>query len=106
MGSWPALFIIRQFFDPLACDAIIAELKSLDGSAATVYGLRSSGSIDQNVRRTLRIKPSDETVELVKRRLWLCKEAVEKHHHKIGVECDSIMEANRKCEARCALNGV
>ena len=88
MANWPTLFIIRQFFDPLACDKLVAELKSLDGSAATVYGRTTSGSIDQNVRRTLRVKPSDETIELVKRRLWSCKEAVEKHFAVTLNECE------------------
>jgi hypothetical protein len=34
MANWPTLFIIKQFFEPLACDTIVAELKSLDASAA------------------------------------------------------------------------
>jgi len=88
MANWPPLFISKQFFDPLACDAIIAELKSLEGSAATVYGRTASGSIDQNTRRTLRVKPSDETIELVVRRLWECKDAVEKHFAVTLSECE------------------
>ena len=88
MANWPPLFIIEQFFDPLACEAIVAELKSLEGSAATVYGRATSGSIDQNVRKTLRVKPSDETVKLVIRRLLECKEAVEKHFAVTLSECE------------------
>lgn len=88
MANWPTLFIIRQFFEPLACDAIGAEMRSLGGSAAMVYGHTTSGSIDQNVRRTLRVKPSDETIELVNRRLWACKEAVEKHFDVTLNECE------------------
>ena len=88
MANWPALFIIEQFFDPLACEAIVAEVKSLEGSAATVYGRATSGSIDQNVRKTLRVKPSDKTVELITRRLWECKEAVEKHFAVTLSECE------------------
>ena len=88
MANWPALFIIKQFFDPLACEEIVAELRSLEGSAATVYGRTTSGSIEQNVRKTLRVKPSDETVELVIRRLWECKEAIEKHFAVTLNECE------------------
>jgi predicted 2-oxoglutarate/Fe(II)-dependent dioxygenase YbiX len=88
MANWPTLFIIKQFFEPLACDAIVAELKSLDGSAATVYGRTTSGSIDQNVRRTLRIEPSIETIDLVMRRLSECKEAIEKHFAVMLNECE------------------
>lgn len=88
MANWPDLFIIRQFFEPLACDAIVAELKSSEASPATVYGRTTSGSVEQDVRRTLRVKPSDETVELVTRRLWDCKEAVEKHFAVALNECE------------------
>ena len=88
MANWPPLFIIKQFFDPLACDAIVAELKSLAGSAATVYGRTTSGSIDQNIRKTLRVKPSLESVDFVMRRLWECKDAVEKHFAVTLNECE------------------
>lgn len=88
MANWPDLFIIKKFFDPLACDAIVAELKSLEGSAATVYGRSTSGSIDENTRKTLRLKPSDETIELVMRQLWECKDAVEKHFAVKLNECE------------------
>jgi SM-20-related protein len=88
MANWPALFIIRQFFEPLACDAIVAELKSLEGSAATVYGRTTSGSVDESSRKTLRVKPSDETIELVTLKLWECKEAVEKHFAVTLSECE------------------
>ena len=85
---WPDLFVVPQFFQPPVCETILAELKSLEGSAATVYGHTTSGSIDQNVRRTLRVKPSDDTVELVMRRLWSCKEAVERHFAVTLNECE------------------
>jgi SM-20-related protein len=88
MANWPDLFIIKQFFEPLACDAMVAELKSSEASAATVYGRTTSGSVDQNTRRTLRVKPSDTTIELVMRRLLECKEAVEKHFAVTLSECE------------------
>lgn len=70
------------------CDAIVAEMKAADGSAATVYGAATSGTIDQMVRRTVRVKPSQETVELVFQRLLACKEAVEKHFNLTLNECE------------------
>ena len=75
--------LIKQFFEPVLCDAIVGEMKATEGSAATVYGRDTSGSIDTNVRSTLRVVPSSETIELVTRRLLSCKSAVEKH---FGVE--------------------
>ena len=86
--AWPDLFVVPQFFDPRLCETILAEIKSLEGSAATVYGRTASGTIDANARRTLRVKPSDDTVELVMRRLWSCKEAVEKRFAVTLNECE------------------
>ena len=86
--AWPDLFVVTQFFDPRLCEAILAEMKSLEGSAATVYGRSASGTIDANARKTLRVKPSDETVELVMRRLRSCKDAVEKHFAVTLNECE------------------
>jgi SM-20-related protein len=86
--AWPDLFVVRHFFQPRLCETILAELKSLEGSAATVYGRTTSGSIDQNTRKTLRVKPSDETIELVTARLLECKEPVEKHFAVTLSECE------------------
>jgi len=88
MANWPALFIIRQFFEPLVRDAIVAELKSSEASPATIYGRTPSASIDQNTRRTLRVKPSAATIDLVTRRLWECKEAVEEYFAVTLNECE------------------
>ena len=76
--SWPDLFGVSQFLEPFLVDAIVAELKAATGSAATVYGSTVSGSVDESVRRTFRVKPSNETVALVIQKLLALKEAVEK----------------------------
>ena len=85
---WPDLFVVPQFFQPRLCEAILAELKSSEASAATVYGRTASGTIDENARKTLRVKPSDTTIELVMLRLWECKEAIEKHFDVTLNECE------------------
>lgn len=77
--GWPDLFIAKQFLDPNTCAAIVAEMSAAQGDPATVYGRTTTGSIDQNVRQTLRIRPSSATVELIERRLWELKAVVEKH---------------------------
>lgn len=86
--SWPDLFIVENFFDPQSCEGIVAELLAAEGSAATVYGRGASGAIDSGVRRTLRVFPSPETVELVTRRLWSSKDAIEKHFDLSVTECE------------------
>ena len=63
-------------------------MKAAEGSAATVYGAASSGAVDEMVRRTVRVKPSQETVDLVIQKLLACKEAVEQHFTVTLNECE------------------
>ena len=63
-------------------------MKAAKAGAATVYGKGASGSIDSNVRNTLRVVPSSETVELVIQRLLSCKQAVEEHFSLTLDECE------------------
>ncbi|HEU4510939.1 MAG TPA: 2OG-Fe(II) oxygenase [Pyrinomonadaceae bacterium] len=86
--SWPDLFTVENFFDPPSCEALVAEIVAAESSAATVYGRGVSGAIDSGVRRTLRVSPSRETVELITRRLWSCKDAIEKHFDVSLTECE------------------
>ena len=88
MTTWPHLFIVPNFLTPAECQMLISEMKSASTSAATVYGRTTSGAIDQNVRRTLRVRPSDETVTLITTRLWSHKDAVEKHFDVALGECE------------------
>lgn len=85
---WPDVFTIKQFLEPVLCESIVGEMKATEGSAATVYGRNTSGSIEINVRNTLRVVPSSETLELVTGRLWSCKSAVEKHFGVSLNECE------------------
>ena len=63
-------------------------MKTAAGSAATVYGSSVSGTIDQSVRRTFRVKPSNETVALVVQKLLELKDAIEKHFGVALKECE------------------
>jgi SM-20-related protein len=86
--TWPDLFVVPQFFDAHVCGAIVAEMKTLAGSAATVYGRTASGAVDQNMRKTFRVRPAAETVELVTQKLLACKEAIAKHFGVSLSECE------------------
>lgn len=88
MANWPDLFIVENFFDPPACEELVAEVVAAQSSAATVYGRGPTGAIDSGVRRTLRVCPSRETVALVTRRLWACKDAIEKYFDVSLTECE------------------
>lgn len=84
----PDLYILKRFLEPPVCDQIVAEMRSVEGTAATVYGRTTSGSIDQNIRRAIRVTPSDETVNLITQRLWARKEEIEKHFSVALSECE------------------
>ena len=88
MKPWPDLFIVERFFEPSLCDALVAEMKAAAGAAATVYGSSASGTINETIRRTFRIKPAQETVALVTQKLLDCKETVEKHFDVQLKECE------------------
>ena len=63
-------------------------MKTAAGSAATVYGSSVSGAINESVRRTFRVKPSDETAALVIQKLLTLKESIEKHFDVVLNECE------------------
>lgn len=86
--AWPYLFVVPEFLEPALCVAIVAEMKAAGGSAATVYGSSASGAIDQRVRKTLRVKPSDKTVELITQRLLSSKTAIAEHFSVTLNECE------------------
>ena len=87
-ATWPHLFIAKQFLEPDTCREIVAEMSAAQGDAATVYGKNTSGSVEQSVRRTLRIRPSLATVETIVTRLLGVKELVEKHFSVALSECE------------------
>lgn len=87
-AAWPNLFIAKQFLEPSICREIVAEMCAAQGDAATVYGRTTSGSVEQGIRKTLRIRPSVATVESIMRRLLGLKDLVEKHFAVGLSECE------------------
>jgi SM-20-related protein len=73
------LYLVKGFFDAPTCEEIIAELSRSPVAPATTYGRNESGHIDERVRRTTQVKPSIETVELVKRQLSGKREEIGAH---------------------------
>lgn len=84
----PDLFVVPRFFDLRLCETIVAELKAIEGSPATVYGRAATGAVDERTRKTLRLNPAAETIALVTGRLWTFKAAVEKHFGVTLNECE------------------
>ena len=87
-AAWPDLFFVKQFLEPDTCGAIVAEMSAAQSDAATVYGRTTSGSVEQSVRRTLRIRPSVTTVEAIVNRLLGVKDLVAKHFEVALSECE------------------
>ena len=87
-AAWPDLYVVKQFLEPGTCREILNEMNAAPGDAATVYGRTTSDSVDQNIRQTLRIRPSVATVELILNRLRSLKAVVEKHFAVALSECE------------------
>lgn len=87
-GDWPDLFIANEFLTPDVCGEVVAELSAAQREAATVYGRTASGSVDQRIRRTTRIRPSSPRVEAIVSRLWALKDRLEKHFAVALSECE------------------
>jgi SM-20-related protein len=73
------LYLISSFFNAWRCGEIITELSRAPEDPALIYGVGEGGSVDERVRKVARLKPSAETVELVKRRLLEIREEVGAH---------------------------
>lgn len=82
------LFLDDAFFDARECEALLSELRASNEGAATVYDRDAPGSVDERVRRTARLAPSRETVELVRRRLNELIPALESHFRVTLSECE------------------
>lgn len=82
------LFVRRGFFDEDVCKRIVAEMRLAECVSATVYGASSTGSIHENIRRTIRHTLSQQTVEYVRKRLLEYKHVVEKHFSLTLGECE------------------
>lgn len=88
LSNWPDLFIVKDFLAPDICREIVAEMEVAQGDAAAVYGRTTSGSVDRGIRQTLRLRPADEIVNLIKTRLLAQQPAVEEHFHVKVTECE------------------
>jgi len=85
---WLQLFRVDRFFEPDLCRQLLDEMKAAAGAAAVVYGSSPSGAVDQNSRKTLRLHPSAEKIELVTRRLLDAQPDIEKYFDVQLSECE------------------
>jgi SM-20-related protein len=80
--------VIKDFLEPLVRDRILTEMSAVQGRSSVVYGRSQSGVVDQTTRKSLRLTPSNETVELIVERLLACMEDVAQHFAVKLDECE------------------
>lgn len=63
------LHVVEAFFSAEVCRNLIAELRQASNKPALTYGKGETGLTDNQVRRTLQLTPSKETIQLIAHRL-------------------------------------
>lgn len=87
-SNWPDLFILNEFLPSSTCEQIIAEMNATQSEAATVYAHTAAGAVNQNIRQTLRVRPTQTTVEQIVHRLLEQKRTIEEHFRVNLSECE------------------
>ncbi len=82
------LFTSNNFFDAKYCAELINELEQSRTGAATVYGRDDYGSVDVNVRKTERLRPSQGTAERVTEKLVAYRDEVGRHFRITLTTCE------------------
>src|SRR2546425_13311813 len=70
------LLLIKNFFDDEACRELIGEMRESPAAPAVTYGQRSSGEVNERVRKVTQAQPSAQTVALVTQRLMDHREKI------------------------------
>jgi SM-20-related protein len=73
------LYLDYQFLDARSCSEILAELANVPNNPAAVYGSQAGGSVEEAVRKTIRLVPSSQTVERVTAKLIEAREPISSH---------------------------
>jgi SM-20-related protein len=69
-------------------EKIVNEMSAARGRSSIVYGSSQTGVVDETSRKSLRLTPSDETVELISGRLLAVMDGVAKHFGVKLSECE------------------
>ena len=79
------LYLIKDFLEADVCGEVTKTLAASPTNAATVYGVTDSASVVETTRRTSRIVPPPEIVQLVEHRLAGRQKEIASHY-RIDVE--------------------
>src|SRR6185369_17748013 len=88
------LHVVDAFFTVEVCRQLITELRRASSRPALTYGKGEFGSTDGQVRRTLQLVPSANTIQLVARRLSEYRQCLEQH---FGVRLEGNEEPQFLC---------
>ncbi|HEU4431874.1 MAG TPA: 2OG-Fe(II) oxygenase [Pyrinomonadaceae bacterium] len=70
------------------CEKIFSEISAIEGRSSVVYGSSQSGVVNENTRKSLRLAPSNETVELIVARLLAYMNEIAQHFAVSLNECE------------------
>jgi len=70
------------------CEKIVAEMSAIEGCSSVVYGSSQSGVVNETTRKSLRLTPSNETMELIVARLLACMNEIAQHFAVKLNECE------------------
>ena len=82
------LLVREDFLDKSTCESVVAAMCSSESFQATLYGRTTSGSVDNNVRRSLRHDLSLSIVNVVKEKLFERTAEIEAHFSVKVRECE------------------
>lgn len=83
------LYLIKDFLEVDVCRDITTTLAASPAHAATIHGAADSASVVETTRRTSRIVPPPEIVQLVEHRLAARQEEIASHY---GIEVETFEE--------------
>lgn len=73
------LYLDSEFLDARSCAQMVKELGDVPQNPAAVYGSHAGGSVDEAMRKTIRLLPSATTVEHITAKLIKAREAIAAH---------------------------
>jgi SM-20-related protein len=83
-----SLLVREGFFDKSTCEDIVAAMCSSESGPATLYGRTESGTIDNNIRRSLKCQLSPTIANLVNKKLCESTSEIEQHFSVKVRECE------------------
>ena len=83
------LYLIKDFIEVDVCRDVTTTLAASPSKAATIYGVADSASVVETTRRTSRIVPPPEIVQLVEQRLAARQNEIASHY---GIDVETYEE--------------